>query len=314
MINGKSSIFLERALDLKMTKLMVQLNGGLGNQMFQYAHARSLALRQGLELVLDDWSGFVRDLQYRRHYELGALPIQARLANPWERLPLWLYRWQHRTGQPSAALVESHWYGQFITEVERVYLPQLQKLSIDRTTWITGYWQSPCYFDDYAAQIRTELMPSPAQQPRFQALAEQIRGSESVALGVRLYEESKDPAAHAREGRVKTVVEIRQAVARVRSHHPDARFFVFCTHRSPLLAELELPSNTIFVTHDDGYEGTLESLWLLTQCRHHIFTNSSYYWWGAWLSAAVRAREEQVILAADNFKNIDGLCPEWERF
>ena len=58
-----------------MTKLIVQLKGGLGKQMFQYASARSLALRQGLELVLDDWSGFVRDLQYRRHYELGALPI-----------------------------------------------------------------------------------------------------------------------------------------------------------------------------------------------------------------------------------------------
>jgi hypothetical protein len=297
-----------------MTKLVVQLNGGLGNQMFQYACARSLALRQGLDLVLDDWSGFVRDVQYRRHYELGALPIRARLARPWERWPLWLYRWQHRTGQPSAALVESHWYGQFITEVESVYLPQLQKLLLDRTTWITGYWQSPCYFDDYAAQIRTELMPSPAQQPRFQALAQQIRGSKSVALGVRLYEESKDPAAHAREGRVKTVGEIRQAVARARSHRPDARFFVFCTHRSPLLAELELPSDTIFVTHDDGYEGTLERLWLLTQCRHHIFTNSSYYWWGAWLSEVVRGSEGQCILAADNFINRDGLLPDWERF
>jgi hypothetical protein len=110
------------------------------------------------------------------------------------------------------------------------------------------------------------------------------------------------------------VGEIRQAVARVRSHHPDARFFVFCTHRSPLLTELNLPENAVFVTHDDGYEGTLERLWLLTQCRHHIFTNSSYYWWGAWLSSVVRGSEGQCVLAADNFINPDGLCPEWERF
>lgn len=297
-----------------MTKLIVQLNGGLGNQMFQYAHARSLALRQGLELVLDDWSGFVRDFQYRRHYELGALPIQARVASPRERLPLWLHRWQHRSGQPLPPLVESHWYGQFITEAELVYLPQLQKLLIDRTTWITGYWQSPSYFDDHAAQIRTELMPPPAQQLRFQALAQQIRESESVALGVRLYEESKDPAAHARDGQIKTPAQIRAAVARLYAARPQARFFVFCTHRSPLLAELDLPEDTVFVTHDDGYEGTLESLWLLTQCRHQIFTNSSYYWWGAWLSEAVRGNEEQVILAADNFHNCDGLCPHWGKF
>lgn len=50
---------MSKSKALKCTpKLIVQLNGGLGNQMFQYACARSLALRNGLELVLDDWSGF----------------------------------------------------------------------------------------------------------------------------------------------------------------------------------------------------------------------------------------------------------------
>jgi hypothetical protein len=297
-----------------MTKLIVQLKGGLGNQMFQYASARSLALRQGLELVLDDWSGFVRDLQYRRHYELGALPIQSRVARPWERLPLWLYRWQHRSGQPSAAFIESHWYGQFITETDFTYLSQLQKLLLDRPTWITGYWQSPNYFQDYTAQISAELMPPPAQQPRFQVLAQQIRESESVSLGVRLYEESKEPAAHAKDRQIKTPAQINAAVARLYASRPQARFFIFCTYRSPFLSELDLPGDAVFVTHEDGYEGTLETLWLLTQCRHHIFTNSSYYWWGAWLSQQLYSGSGQVIFAADNFINSDGLCDGWVRF
>jgi len=38
-------------------KIFAALNGGLGNQMFQYAAARSLAQRVGAELVLDTWSG-----------------------------------------------------------------------------------------------------------------------------------------------------------------------------------------------------------------------------------------------------------------
>jgi len=75
-----------------------------------------------------------------------------------------------------------------------------------------------------------------------------------------------------------------------------------------------LPSNTVFVTHDDGYRGTLERMWLLTRCQHHVFTNSSYYWWGAWLSAAIRLGDEQRIVAADNFINRDGLSPAWECF
>jgi hypothetical protein len=297
-----------------MTKLIVQLTGGLGNQMFQYAHARSLALRQGLELVLDDWSGFVRDFEYRRHYELGVLPIQARLAHPWERLPLWLYRWQHRKAEVPAGLVESFWYGLFITQTEFSYLPLVRDLQIDRPTWMTGTWQSPYYFQDFVTQIRTELMPPPAQSERFWALAKQIRGSESVALGVRLYEESKDPSIQARDGQIKTPTEIRAAVDRLSAARPEARFFVFCTHRSPLLAKLNLPEDAVFITHDDGYEGTLECLWLLTQCRHHIFTNSSYYWWGAWLSYDEHNSADKITIAADNFLNKDCIPNCWHSF
>ena len=43
------------------SKIIASLTGGLGNQMFQYAAARSMAMRSGSDLVLDTWSGFVRD-------------------------------------------------------------------------------------------------------------------------------------------------------------------------------------------------------------------------------------------------------------
>ena len=49
-----------------MPKLIVQLQGGLGNQMFQYATARSISLKNNLDLVIDDWSGFFRDVHHQR--------------------------------------------------------------------------------------------------------------------------------------------------------------------------------------------------------------------------------------------------------
>lgn len=297
-----------------MHSLYAYLNGGLGNQMFQYATARALALDHQAELFIDPWSGFVRDYQYRRHYELGALPVQAHVAALWQRLPIWLYRLQHRAGRDRAALLEQRWFGKFITETEFAYLPQVNKLPIGRTTWLVGYWQSPCYFEHHAHLLRVELMPPAPRQPRYLEMGEQLRQTESVALGVRLYEESINPSAHAHEGRVKTAAEISAAVARMKTRYPSVRFYVFCTHRSPLLAQLNLSEDTVFVTHDDGYLGTIESLWLLSQCRHHIITNSSYYWWGAWLSAAHWASTDQFILAADNFVNRDAVCDGWETF
>jgi hypothetical protein len=43
-------------------------------------------------------------------------------------------------------------------------------------------------------------------------------------------------------------------------------------------------------------------------------TNSSYYWWGAWLSRKYYDPEEQEIFAADNFINKDSELPQWQLF
>jgi hypothetical protein len=157
-------------------------------------------------------------------------------------------------------------------------------------------------------------MPPQPTDARFRALGEELQRSESVALGVRLYEECANPAFHAFGGSLKSIPEIRSAIERLRSARPAARFYVFCTHRAPLLEQLPLPADTVLVTPNDGYGDTINTMWLLSRCQHHIFTNGSYYWWGAWLSAAVRGGEAQRILAADNFINRDGLCAAWERF
>jgi hypothetical protein len=299
-----------------MRRVIVFLNGGLGNQMFQYAAGRALALRNGVDLVLDTWSGFIRDFQYRRHYELDALPIQARAASPWERMPIWLYRADKRLRGIRETCIQPRWYGRFLVETDFEYLVEVAQAPIDGTTWLVGYWQSPRYFSEYDETLRGELMPPAPVRQRFLDMGRLMRESESVALGVRLYEESANPAAHARDGRVKTAGDINGVIAHMRSQRPDARFFVFCTQRSPMFEQLDLPESTVFVTHDDGYKGTLETLWLLSQCRHHVFTNSSYYWWGAWLSTAQYGATSggQQIIAADNFVNRDALCVGWETF
>lgn len=311
-LNRSAGVYYQKMMSAP--KIIVQLNGGLGNQMFQYACARSLALRHRVELVLDDWSGFVRDFHYRRRYELDVFPIQARVTTPWERWPIWLHRWRHRGEQVQVPLLSEHWYGCFIQESKAIWLPELVEQPLRRTVWITGCWQSPLYFSRHANQIRTELMPPPARKAHFTSVAEQIRQADSVALGIRLYEESPDPSAHASNGRLKNAVEIQGAIDRLLYSKPNVRFFVFCTHHSPMLDALHLPKDTVFLTHDDGYTGAVERLWLLSLCRNHIFTNSSYYWWGAWLSSALHGRDGRMILAADNFYNRDTLCQWWQKF
>lgn len=292
------------------------LNGGLGNQMFQYATARALALRTGAELVVDTWSGFVRDFQYHRSYELIYLPIQARVATELERLPIWFFRAENKLRRHELNLIQQRLYGNFLVETQFRFHEEIIHYRHAAATWLVGYWQSPLYFQDCADTLCAELMPPQPTQQRFLEIGQLLRETESVALGIRLYEESANPTAHAKDGLIKTVTEVNAAIARLLSLQPNAKLFLFCTHHLPILAELNLPDSTVFLTHDDGYEGTIETLWLLAQCKHHIFTNSSYYWWGAWLSKVLylSTNQPQHIYAADNFINQDGLCAEWKKF
>lgn len=290
----------------------VALAGGLGNQLFQYAAARALARRAQAALVVDTWSGFVRDRWFRRAYELGPLPLAARVARPFERLPIWLLRTEARW-RPPIQLRTDRAYGRFLVEQGRHYHPDIDEaLGESVLAWMVGYWQSPRYFDAARDTIVAELMPTPPEHPHLRSLGEHMAAGPSLAVGVRLYEESSDARLHARDGRVKSMADLSSAVARVRTAVPDVKCYVFCTHQARALADIALPPNTTLVIGDDG-GGPLDTLWLLSRCRHHVFTNSSLYWWGAYLSANVHT-QPQHILAADNFLNRDGLLATWGRF
>lgn len=298
-----------------MKRLFVHLRGGLGNQMFQYAAARALAARNGAELVLDTWSGFVRDRQYRRRYELDAFPLRARIAMPLERLPIWLYRLDNRLSTRAQGVIQHRPYGRFLVESEHRYLPEVAEYHSCGAAWMDGYWQSPRYFEDFNTELRQELTPPPPKHERLKELGTTIRNTESLALGIRLYEESRNPAVHAREGRLKTTDDINNALRSITSQLAKPHVFVFCARRSREMDKLRLPETTTFVTQADKYSRTVETLWLLSQCRHHLFTNSTYYWWGAWLSqGAFAADRPQCIVAANNFINVDTVPSDWQQF
>jgi hypothetical protein len=301
-----------------MNKIITLLRGGLGNQMFQYALARSMSLSSNSELVLDNWSGFIYDYKYHRKYELDAFPIVGRPANLRERIPFWLNQLGSKFSSSSPEKpFRKEIYGLVINEIGSRYIPDIfQALEIEQVyaCWLNGYWQSPLYFEKYSDFIANELMPPQPTEKHFLELGKLLTESESVALGIRLYEESKNPEIHTSNGQLKTTSQINQALLKVIDLHEKARFLVFCTHRSPLLEELSLPEDTIFVTHDDGYLGTIQCMWLLTQCKHHIFTNSTFYWWGAWLSQKFYSQEKQTIFAANNFTNSDTVPRHWNLF
>jgi Glycosyl transferase family 11 len=286
----------------------VLLNGGLGNQMFQYAAARALSLRNGARLYLDRRSGFAFDLVYKRQYELGVFPIEASLAGLPQQIPFWIEAARGTVGGSSTSAINNRIYGCSLQETQPVFLPEVAAHRVNANTWMWGFWQSERYFSDVADSISRELTPPAPHKREFLECAQLMETCTSVAVGVRIFEEVPGESKKA-VGGLTPLRFFNDAAAQLAGRIHTPVFFVFCTTRAPQLRQLNLPGEVHVITHENGFEGSVARLWLLTRCRHHIIANSSFFWWGAWLREA-RCPDSHVI-ASPLFSNRDTIPTRW---
>ncbi len=250
--------------------IVVTLRGGLGNQMFQYATGRALALRRDQPLYLDlSWFDATTGATPRR-YELGALRVEAAIAEPALLRPF------ERRARGHLRIVQQG----------RHYDPRLAEAHAPHL-WLDGYWQCERYFADQRARLVDELAvaadPAPADRARLERIA---AAAQPVALHVRRGDYVTDARAAAHHG-CCSLDYYRQAVAQVRAQLPDARFFAFTDDPEWVSQHLDLGVPLASFSDEPGRAARgWEDLRLMRRCRGFIIANSSFSWWGAWLGGA----------------------------
>lgn len=290
--------------------LTLCLKGGLGNQLFQYAAGRSLADRVGADLRIDWWTGFVRDWRYRRRPDLLRFGVRGCAASWRDRSP---YLGAEALRLISGGCLSRGWIpgaGLLLREDSQRFLGEVFDARWSGRAWMDGYWQSYRYFEDQPA-IVDELSPPCPTRTDLLELGRRMSREDSIALGVRLYEEASSAAMYARDGRVKSACEIREALHGIIGTKTGFKVYLFCSHRAPIIDQLQLPRGTVLLIPENGFSCPVESLWLMMNCRHHILTNSTLYWWGATLSQRFHRCCQAKVIAADNFLNPDAIPPSW---
>ena len=258
--------------------VITKLIGGLGNQMFQYAAGRALAVRNGSELLLD-LSGFAN--YTLRPYALDEFRITARPATPahieWIRRG---ERWSPVTRMsrrfPALKALARH---HLVTERYFHFDPAVTRLR--GNIHLDGYWQSEKYFRDVADVIRMELRPRSEPDTRNRELATRIRGASSVSIHVRRGDYVSNAEANAVHGTCSPEY-YEKAVAFVAHQVPNPELFVFSDDAAWARENLRFTHPTTHVTHN-GADRPHEDMRLMSSCRHHVIANSSFSWWGAWL-------------------------------
>lgn len=272
-------------------KLIVRLSGGLGNQMFGYAAARRLAIKTGAELVVDPWSGFVRDTVYGRRFALGPFAIAARMATtsemlrPFERARRALLK-RREARKPYDAR-------RYVVQDEDAFEARLLTKPVMGTTFIEGVWPSEDYFLDVACQVRADFALKAMPHGRVEVLGQQMKNSNSVAVHVRFFKtDSTDTSSNVGAD------YYTRSLAMIRERVVPAHFYVFSDRPADAAQKLGLATDeATLVDHNGGDLVAHHDLWLMSQCRHIVIANSTFSWWGAWLGDT--GGDGRMVIAPD---------------
>jgi len=290
-------------------RVIVRIKGGLGNQLFCYAAARRLSLKNNAELVIDDVTGFKRDYQYRRKYALDKFHIKARKATADERKePFACYR---RAMAKFIARHQAFYNRRYIEQEGLDFDARLLDIKINGMVYIDGYWQSENYFMDAEDVIKQELRIISPQDIDNQETSGAIMGCNSVCIHIRRFDKLVNQAGGA--GNNLTHDYYFRAVQKIKNMVTDPHFFVFSDDPDAACKMLALSECKLtYVDHNRSAEDAYADLWIMRQCKHFIIANSTFSWWGAWL-----ANNKDKIVIVPDFKwtgiaswGFKGLIPE----
>jgi hypothetical protein len=269
--------------------LVVNLIGGLGNQMFQYAAGRALALRHGVPLKLDisDFDRFPPRKYLLDNFRVDANIASARVLGRFDKDPK---RWR-ATARRLRARLGGREGATGRTVVERGF--PWQEIPFDPAvdTCLLGYWQSERYFLPQSELIRREFTHKAPPDARAQRLLDEIDRHPAVSLHVRRGDYVSNPVVQKRHG-LCSPAYYTAAVARILALEPGARFYLFSDDLDWVRSNLPIPAPVEYVDLN-GPDQPHEDLRLMSRCRHHIIANSSLSWWGAWLNP----RPGKVVIA-----------------
>lgn len=293
--------------------VIAKFQGGLGNQMFQYAAGLRLALKRRTSLKLDIGAlmeAVPHENFVLRDYDLGIFEIPEQIASRIE-----VRKFIRRTKPGTRSLLEriedKFIHRAYFREQNGLFDPSVRELP--RNSYLDGYFQNEKYFTDIEHTIRERFrfpvhlwkLPS-----RVDELKDRIVGGNSVCLNVRRGDYVTNPASNYWHG-VCEEEYFFKAMDRLSEIVGDIHYYVFSDDLAWCEQVFSKVPNLTIVSHD--YKGARFGcyLWLMSQCKHFIIPNSSFAWWAAWLAE----NPGKIILKpsrwfrAQEMKGVD-ICPE----
>jgi hypothetical protein len=230
--------------------IITKLQGGVGNQLFQYACGRSASSKYLTKQYLD--TRFYKS-QSKRTFDLGKF-TNANIDTNLDMI---------QANYPIIRIGDSFIYTPITNPVDCNY-------------YLDGYWQSEKYFIESENIIREDLSPSKEMIDFLQRTP--YLNSNSLSIHVRRTDYLESNGYHP----VQTIEYYKNAVDVIGEYD---KIFVFADDINWCKENFKF-KNMIFM---EGFTD-IQDLYLMSYCKNNIIANSSFSWWGAWLNKNINKK------------------------
>ncbi len=286
---------------------IVNLLGGLGNQMFEYA--MYLALKDAhpeeeIKVCTRSFRGYGlhNGLELQRIFGVempeASLWALAKLAYPFFNYKTWqvVFHFLPRRRSMTVGLTKTPF--------------DFSEVSRNDSVFFDGHWQNEKYFNHIRSKVIKEFTFPVFIEKHNEQIAGKLLKRNSVSIHIRRGDYLKEP--------IWCVCTPEYYFKGIEYLKEKGNIDLLCVFSDDIpwckdnLGELAENIEIEYVDWNKG-DQSFRDMQLMTYCKHNIIANSSFSWWGAWLGQ----REGKIVIAPKVWCNKvianDPICENWIR-
>ncbi len=262
--------------------IIVKLQGGLGNQLFQYAFGRALSLEYKRELALDiSWYARNRYSKYfMPHSIFNFNIIEKRKSSIFLRYITLISKHIRLLPKPLNKISKFYLFGRFLPVYINESTFNILNMPQNSVLYFDGYWQNIKYFQKYESIIRKEFTLKHKLIGENKKYLKKIVSSNSISIHIRRGVYISDPNISILYPHC-SLKYYSDAISYIAKRIQNPTFFIFSNEIDWAKNNLKADYPIVFI---DNQGPDYEHLFLMSQCKHNIIADSTFSWWGAWLN------------------------------
>ena len=268
-----------------MKKLIARIAEGLGNQLFMYSHSYSLSKKLNYTLFIDDTSGYFKNKNKTRNFELNYFNISGQLSDNKFKFDSYVKDFKRKILKKTDFFnLKKNFLIEKVSHDKFTSFTDYTKYQYSDLLFTEGHFESEKYFSEYAEDLKKQFLIKKEFIHEKNQYISLLNNTNSVSICIRQnrYSEGKIPnKKKSYEFTVDTINYVKKSINYFKNKIENPKFFVWSNNFDGLSDHF---NNSEFTFIENKNNKSINDFNLFKYAKHFIVGPTPFHWWGSWLN------------------------------